>query len=85
MKTTTDPKEALAGNDAKGQPLSSEEREFALKYLALLSYRIRHSDPQSDNTGKLMASYYIGQALMNVREYLAAQRTYDEEIAARTT
>lgn len=62
--------------ESKGQPLSQYEIGIALKALRAINYRIRHSDPQQID-GKLTASYYIGQAIMNVEEYLAAQLPVD--------
>ena len=58
--------------ESKGQPLTIGEIEYALSVLRAINYRIRHSDRQEIG-GKLTASYYIGQSIMNVSEYLTTQ------------
>lgn len=64
--------------EAKGKPLTVGEIEYALSVLRAINYRIRHSDAQETN-GKLNASYYIGQSIMNVSEYLANQLPVEDQ------
>jgi len=59
----------ISTSESKGQKLTSEETETAIRVLKAISYRIRHSDPQQIN-GQLTSSYYITQGLGNAVEYL---------------